>query len=294
MSYQYYNTLLDKSKKAISSLLENIVPKLDREEFRIILSDYNVLTSAKKSKTKTNELDKIVIFKDSDDKKNIDFSKLSEKELEVLYKTYISKELTDRTAVKWRFYQNLKIMKEFDVKEIILNPYNSLKGIIDFSILTQDDETLLISCFDILDLDQYNNNLNQIVEYLKKNPKNVSRLLLATNRSYRNIPLNKFFDIGEKILVPEIWVEWIEENRPFNSDDLLIANNNELTMAGFNFTGMQDLLDYVYKMSQGGQISMYKSAGYFSENFQEENEIELFWKGIMLKGEKLNDSFNLN
>ncbi len=57
---------------------------------------------------------------------------------------------------------------------------------------------------------------------------------------------------------------------------------------------MQDLLDYVYKMSQGGQISIYKSAGYFSENEQEEREVELFWKGIMLKGEMLNDSLNIN
>ena len=47
-------------------------------------------------------------------------------------------------------------------------------------------------------------------------------------------------------------------------------------------------------MTKGGQISIYKSSGYFSENFQEESETELFWKGIMLKGDKLNDSFNIN
>jgi len=294
MSYQYYNTLLDKTKKKISILLDNIVPKLDQDELKVILTNINEESNNKKTKKETLKLDNLTIFKGQDSGKDTDFSKLTEKELEILYKTFISKELTDRTAVKWRFYHNIKIMKGINIKEIKLNPFENLKGLVDFSVQTEDDQIILISCFDILDLDQFNKILDKIVDFLKTKSNNVKRLFFATNRTYRNIPLEEIIDIKETILVPEVWVEWIDENRPFNSDDLLIINNNELSVAGFNFTGMHDLLDYIYKMSQGGKISIYKNTGYFSENLHEENEIELFWKGLMLKGEKFNDAFNFN
>ena len=294
MSYQYYKTLLDKSKKKISDLLGNLVPKLDNDELKVILANLNTSSDSTKPKKQTKVEENQTIFNGQINEEDIDFSKFSEKELELLYKTFISKELTDRKAVKWRFYNHLKLIKELNIKKIIYNPFMGIKDAIDFSVQTENDEIILVSCFDILDLEQYNKILDKIIEFLKEKPRNVTQLYFATNRSYRNVPLQNIVDIGEIILIPEIWVEWIDEKRLFNSDDLLIVNNNELTVAGFNFTGLQDLLDYIYKMSQGGKISIYKKTGYFAENYQEESDSELFWKGIMLKGEQLENTFNIN
>ncbi|NHI92209.1 MAG: hypothetical protein EAX96_06865 [Candidatus Lokiarchaeota archaeon] len=284
MSYQYYNTLLDKSKERILYLLDQISPKLNNNELKIILSDLNDDSKTKKTKQTKEKNNDITIFSGQIDKKDTDYSKLSDQEIEILYKTFISKELSDKNAVKWRFYQNLKIIKEIIIKEIKFNPFSNLEDLIDFSISTEDDQILFVSCYDILDLDQYNSNISKIKEFLNKTPKNINSLIFATNRVYRNVPLDEIVVIGEAIIVPEIWVEWIEDKRPFNSDDLLIINDEDLTVAAYNFTGMQDLLNYVYKMSEGGQISIYKSIGYFSEYSQEESELELIWKGIMLKG----------
>ncbi len=212
MSYQYYETLLDKSKENLASLLEQIVPRLSQEELKIIITD-SIGTTSSKKKIESDKLDKVVVFTDSSEGKNVDLTKLSEKELEVLYKTFISKELTNKKAVKWRFYQNLKIFKDFNIKEIKLNPITSMIGKIDFSVSTNDDQFILISCFDILDLEQYKKISKDIVEFLNKKPKPVNGLYFVTNRTYRNIPLDEIMDTGNSIIVPDIWVEWIEENR---------------------------------------------------------------------------------
>ena len=78
-------------------------------------------------------------------------------------------------------------------------------------------------------------------------------------------------------------IEWIEQGCSFNGEDLLILNNNELEVAGFNFISLQDLLDYVYEFSEYEQISIFRQQGYFSENLTKSQNIELIWKGIMLK-----------
>jgi hypothetical protein len=83
--------------------------------------------------------------------------------------------------------------------------------------------------------------------------------------------------------MPELWVELIDDRCPFDGIDLLIVDNTDLNLAGFNFTKMDDLLDYIYQNSDGGQVSIIKQPGFFSEFTQDESEKELIWKGIMLK-----------
>ena len=109
------------------------------------------------------------------------------------------------------------------------------------------------------------------------------RIIIAANKSFRNIPIDKNIKIKDAEIEPELWIEWIEQGCPFNGEDLLILNNNELELAGFNFISLQDLLDYVYEFSEYEQISIFRQQGYFSENPTNFQNVELIWKGIMLK-----------
>jgi hypothetical protein len=54
-------------------------------------------------------------------------------------------------------------------------------------------------------------------------------------------------------------------------------------MAGFNFISTDDLLNYVYKHTNGGQISIFRQLDFFTEVSEEDPEVDLIWKGIMIK-----------
>ena len=111
----------------------------------------------------------------------------------------------------------------------------------------------------------------------------VSFLVCPAGKSFRNIPIDESIKIGNTEIIPELWIEWIEENLSFGREDLLIINNSELKLAGFNFTSSEDLLNYVYQNSKGGQISIFKQSDFFTEASDDNSEIKLVWKGIMMK-----------
>ena len=122
-----------------------------------------------------------------------------------------------------------------------------------------------------------------IKKYSKKTGKTPNRVIFAAYKTYRNIPLEKNLVINDLDISPEIWVEWNDEERTFGDEDLLLLGDTELKITGFNFTTTEDLLDYVYENSDGGQISIYVQKNYLSEISDEVQDVELIWKGIMLK-----------
>jgi hypothetical protein len=150
----------------------------------------------------------------------------------------------------------------------------------------EEDELTYIVCYDILDLNNFNSGVQAIKKYSEKTGKVPNRVIFAAYKTYRNIPLEKDLDINDLEIASEIWVEWNDEDRPFNGEDLLLVGSSELKIAGFNFTSIDDVLDYVYEYSDGGQISIFVQQNYLSEISGEEQEVELIWKGIMLKENK--------
>jgi hypothetical protein len=150
----------------------------------------------------------------------------------------------------------------------------------------EDGELTYVVCYDILDLNNFNSGVQAIKKYSKKTGKFPNRIIFAAYKTYRNIPLEKDLVINDLEIASEIWVEWNDEDRPFNGEDLLLVGSSELKIAGFNFTSIDDVLDYVYEYSDGGQISIFVQQNYLSEISGEEQEVELIWKGIMLKENK--------
>ncbi|MHA2181172.1 MAG: hypothetical protein ACXAAH_07095 [Promethearchaeota archaeon] len=282
MNLQYYETLGDKSEEYLLYLIEQILPNFTMSELKIVLTDIasKPNETSKKSKSKTN---KGYVEIGSDTKKKGDLSKLNLEQLKTLFQIFISRELNSRSAVKWRFYQNIKYNSEFNVKSVKVNQDRNPDGQIDFIIETSENEVLLASCHDILELNNFNKVVAEIINYAKKENLLPDQIIFAANKSFRNIPLETPIKIVSTEVIPSLMIEWTEENKPFKRKDLLIVNDSELKLAGFNFISTDDLLNYVYKHTNGGQISIFRQFDFYTEVSEDDPEVELIWKGIMIK-----------
>ena len=282
VNFQYYDTLQNKSSENLLYFIESIAPNFTIGELKIFLEE--ILTKASKdtSKSETNNINKYIDI-GADFEKIADLSKLNQDQMEIIYKFFISREINDKVAVKWRFYQNLKYLPDLVIENVKINCMKNPEQLIDLIIKEDNGKIMFVLCYNTLDLDNYNKGIQIVIDFSKISNITPDRILFATNKSYRNIPINQKIQIDGISIEPELWIEWIEQNCPFNGEDLIILNNHELELAGFNFINIQDLLDFIYEFSEGDQVSIYRQPGYFSENRKEVQQIELIWKGIMLK-----------
>lgn len=282
MNLQFYETLDDKSKEYLLYLIEQIQPQFTVSELKIYLEDIESkpLNQTKGSKSKAS---KGYINIGEDAGKIADMSKLNIEQLKLLFQIFISREKNDKVAIKWRFYQYLKYMLDLEIKSIQINRDPQPDRYIDFIIHTGNNHVYLVLCNDILELNNYNKACKEVVDYAKKENLLPDKIIFTTSKSFRNIPLDIPIKIVSKEIFPELWVEWNEENRRFKKEDLILVNNSELKLAGFNFSSTEDLLNYVYKSTGGGQISIFRQLEFFTEVSDDDPDVELIWKGIMLK-----------
>ena len=283
MNLQYYETMDDKSKEYMLYLIEQILPSFTKSELQIYLEDIESKpttgTKNKNKKSKTTSKGFVKIGADID--KKADLSKLNLEQLKILFQIFISRELNDKKAVKWRFYQNLKYSSEIKVESVKVN--QDPNKFIDFIIETSQNEVILASCHDILELNNYNKVIAEVIAYAKKENLLPDHVIFATCKSFRNIPLDTPIKIISKEVLPTMMIEWADETRLFKREDLLIVNDSELKLAGFNFISTDDLLKFVYKQTNGGQISIFKQLDFYTEVSEDDPEVELIWKGIMIK-----------
>ena len=283
MNLQFYETIQDKSKEYMSYLIDQILPKFTKGEFKYLLEDLTSKTKQKSAGSKGSKsvsVEKFVAI-GNDRGKLADLSKLDTGQRKILFQIFISRELNDKLAVKWRFYQYIKYHLGLDIKTIKIN--TGSQQFIDFIIETNETEKILVSCHDILELNSFKAVLNEIPEFAKKQNLSPDRIIFSAGKSFRNIPIEESIKISDTEIIPELWIEWVEENLSFDREDLLIINSSELKLAGFNFTNNEDLLNYVYQNSNGGQISIFKQSDFFTDTSNNDSEIELVWKGIMIK-----------
>lgn len=286
MDFQYYDTLLDKSDRKLNYFIENIIPNFTKGEMTVILDD--LAGKPNKNSIKTSiTTDFIGIGEDYNT--FADISKLSSDQLKQIYKIFISNELNDKIAIKWRFYQYLKFTREFVMDSVYVNRSGNQDDVIDIIIETDNNELIFVVCYTILELENFKEIINNVIEFTNEMNLLPDKIIIATQKTYRNIPINEAVDIQGKSIIPELWLEWVEVNKSFNGDDLIVissSNNDEnIEVAGYNFTSTEDLLDYVYEYSDGGQILVFKQNSFFSESDlrKEQKQVELIWKGLMIK-----------
>ena len=282
MNLKYYETMDDKSKEYLLYLIEQILPHFTINELQLFLTDIESkpVKDTKKSKSKIR---KGYLEIGADVGKNADLSKLNLEQFKTLFQIFISRELNDKRAVKWRFYQTIKYMSELNVESIKINQDPHPDGDIDLIIETSESEVLLASCHDILELKTFNKVTAEIINYAKKENLLPDQIIFAASKSFRNIPLDTPITIISKEVIPTLMVETIEEDPIYKREDLLIINDSELKLAGFNFANTDDLLNYVYKHTNGGQISIFRQLDFYTGVSEDDPEVELIWKGIMIK-----------
>jgi len=280
MKLQFYETMEDKSKEYLTYLIDQIQPKFTESELKIFLEEF---TNKPNKKSKSSKpLDDYVKIGD-DIAKFADLSKLTIEQLKIFFQIFISRENNENMAVRWRFYQYIKYMLNLNKKSVKININSDQDRFLDFIIETTNKEIILVYCYNILELNDFNKIISKLNDFAKEQNLIPDRVIIAVNKSFRNIPIDVPIKVINKEILPELWIEWIEENHPFNKEDLLIVNNSEFKVAGFNFTSTDDLLNYVFKQSNGGQISIYKQLDFFTEISEDDPEVDLIWKGIMLK-----------
>ncbi len=282
MNLQFYETMDDKSKEYLLYLIDQIQPQFTEGEMRIFLKDISA-KPLERSKGAKSKMSSGYVEIGNDVGKSADLSKLNEEQLKIIFQVFISREKNDRLAIKWRFYQYLKYMLELNTKLIEVNLDPRPDHFIDFIIHTEDNQVFLALCNDILELNNYSKACKEVINYAKKENLLPDRVMFITSKSFRNIPLDTPIKIVSKEIKPELFVEWVEENRRFKREDLLLVNDSTLKLAGFNFGSTEDLLNYVYKYTTGGQISIFRQLEFFTEVSDDDPEVELIWKGIMLK-----------
>ena len=286
MSFQYYDTLVDKSKENLLNLCEHIEPKLSVNELKYFIEDIKNNQFKPESSPLKSKPYQGYTFIGYDYGTDGDLSKLNLDQLKIIFQTFISKEVNSKIAIKWRFYQNLKYMPDFLMDSIQINTGRSKYKHIDLIVDLHNQGSILICCSEILDSKNYNDIIEDINNFHREINIDIDTVLMAVNKCYRNLPLDEPIKLGKKQVNVELWGQWYEEKCPFNGEDLLIVNNNDLELAGFNFTYTKDLLDYIYEFSEGGQILIFKQRNFFSEGHNFSESLELIWKGIMLKSEE--------
>ncbi|TXT67577.1 MAG: hypothetical protein BAJALOKI1v1_50017 [Promethearchaeota archaeon] len=285
MNFQYYENLWDKSERNLFTLIDKIVPKPISDELIIFLDDFQ---DTKLLKKKKSSLHPDFIELTAEDGKDADLSQLTAQSLEEMYKTFISREMNNKKAIKWRFFQFLRYQKSFPISSLHIKATTEDENPIDIIIETYNDELVFINCSYILEKEYYSNLLENIKEFTRKASLIPDKIIFAAYKTYRDIPITQ--DVPEQGILSEsqkeLWVEWIELGKHFNGEDLLIVLSNrkkDLEIAGFNFSSTDNLLDYVYNYSRGGQVAIYKQAGFFSRKNKGTTKIEPVWRGIMLK-----------
>jgi hypothetical protein len=283
MNFQYYKTLLDKSKETLFALIEEIVPNILELELALFLGEVSLKKLKQENKS---PFDGSFIEVDFKNEKDADLSKLSKDQFKKIYETFISKEKNDKDAIKWRFFKFLKTQKDISIKSVHIRADTKKDDFIDYIIETKENRHIFINCNYILDKEYYFNAGEKIAKFSKEIGKIPNKVIFSTYKTYRDIPIDDKFIVRGNDVEQELWVEWNELEKPFNGEDLLIVlvnNEKEMEVAGFNFSSIENLLDYIYKYSNGGQIAIYKQQGFFSESYDGKSQIELIWKGIMLK-----------
>ncbi|MBD3215805.1 MAG: hypothetical protein GF311_24560 [Candidatus Lokiarchaeota archaeon] len=283
MNFQYYKTLMDKSKETLFALIEEIVPNILEPELALFLEEVSLKKLKQENKSPLDDSFIEINFQNEND---ADISNLKKDQLKKIYEIFISKEKNDKNAIKWRFFKFLKTQKDIPIRSVHVRADTKKDDFIDYILETKDNQYIFTNCNYILDKEYYFNAGEKLAKFSKEIEQIPNKVIFSTYKTYRDIPIDDKFVIRGKDIEQELWVEWNELEKPFNGEDLLIIlvnNEKEMEVAGFNFSSIQNLLDYIYKYSNGGQIAIYKQQGFFSESYDGKSQIELIWKGIMLK-----------
>ncbi len=261
--------------------LSFIFPKLDVEQIFDIINEYNRETGQKLPVSR----------------KEKDITALDNSVKKLLYEVFVSRSLPSKFALKCRLNRGLSYFKtwaDFKVKDIGMKIGDIT---IDIVLENSTDKSLLWVFFIEVMEEKFLKELRQKCMDSKKGTiTNVpNKILIISSLSYRDISIDEPISLRSKEgakfdeIPIELWIEEKNPNRPFRDEDLLLIDDIEL--AGFNFSSLDDLLDAIKQLRGKGQYQVFKVPNYFSKKTRVGSpmEKELIWKGILFPENFFND-----
>ncbi len=279
MNFQHFDSLENKNSENMGNLIKNIVPGLVVEEIKLITSETIKDSPPASTGIKQGSVDGFVLLNIPPAKSKINFDLLQATEQEAIYKTFISKESTSIAAIKWRFYQYLKICQDFELESIQMNMAGPVDNDVHFILKTKSGEVIFVLFYSILDQRNYEPG----VEKAKALGEKIlpDRVIFAAFKSHRTVPIEMSLKFGRRTIKPELWLEWYDDVPAFDADDAILINEDPGLINGYNFTNMNELLEYVYKIVPTGRVMVFRKEGILSG--YQDAEKELIWKGLIIK-----------
>ncbi len=225
------------------SMLERVYPPLTREKIELFLNEHNYKENFQlPEELVLNELPP-------------ELSKLLEE-------VYVTKELKERTAIKARFKQYIEISSNFMDYALIESFDNTDEHSVCY--IYQHKKTkknLAIYIVEVMDkqtLNQIIKNLNdgQIKKLIGKNIL-FDELFLVCGRLERTFAKNlEYIELESHKMVLSFFIEFLDTNRPFEDDDLLIID--DFIFYGFNFGSLEDILSVIMSKKGKGKYIVWK------------------------------------
>ncbi|MHA1898158.1 MAG: hypothetical protein ACTSU2_12265 [Promethearchaeota archaeon] len=247
-------------------------------------------------KLKKNELKQLISYLDQE---YIDIEELHSKNpayyniLILLNNIFITWNNNSEIGLKWRFlhfrpffpdWNNMELMKtdikinNLNIDLIFKENASNQKTDNNSKIIKEINDFNLVWGFFIRKLDNYKldelknqieTNLNDKTrdhalnpDYIKWIPKKICIFISELDDVFSlNLNLNIHVSKEQVYTIPiEIWQEYIDHNRGFGKDDLIILGN--LRIGGFNFSSIEEILEIAKDLNPGA-LTIYKVDKFF-------------------------------
>lgn len=203
----------------------------------------------------------------------------------ILEDVYVNKNLKCRAAIRARFMQYMEFSSHF----LDYRPIKKIQSANEFEITNllwnrKLDKTIgvfIVSVMNKKELNQIIKNLNDSQLFDDNGAKiYLDEIYLVCGRLERTFAKNlDYIELDSHQMKLSFIVEYLDTNRPFEDDDILIINDDDFRVQGFNFGSLEDVLSVIKKNMGKGKYIVWKE-----EHTGKRKQI---WEGIIYPAELL-------
>lgn len=208
----------------------------------------------------------------------------------ILEDVYVNKNLKCRAAIRARFMQYMEFSSHF----LDYRPIKKIQSANEFEITNllwnrKLDKTIgvfIVSVMNKKELNQIIKNLNDSQLFDDNGAKiYLDEIYLVCGRLERTFAKNlDYIELDSHQMKLSFIVEYLDTNRPFEDDDILIINDDDFRVQGFNFGSLEDVLSVIKKNMGKGKYIVWKE-----EHTGKRKQI---WEGIIYPKELLKNKIN--
>ena len=217
--------------------------------------------------------------------KKFDVEKFTPDIKKILEDVYVNKNLKVRAAIKARFMQYMEFSSDFlnyrPIKEINDDGEFELTNLLRNSKLNKNIGVFIVSVMNKKELNQIIKNLNDSQLVDDNGAKiQLDEIYLVCGRLERTFAKNlDYIELDSHKMKLSFLVEYLDTNRPFEDDDILIINDDDFRIQGFNFGALEDVLSVIKKKMGKGKYIIWKE--------EHTGKRKMIWEGIIYPAQLL-------